>query len=130
MSPAAAPAGNELFDGGAVLVSSGLPLTVKLVCLSPTGRGTVSEAANGAASTGNHAVEKQVNCRPQQTLCRPVQVVGRGYWSGAENRVELRPGLAGSGIFLFAKTSGEPVFRFLSVIVLRQQKEQIFRRVA
>lgn len=39
-----------------------------------------------------------MNCRPQQTLCRPVQVVGRGYWSGIENRVELRPGLADSGI--------------------------------
>jgi len=106
VSPAAAPAGNELFDDGAVLVSSGLPLTVKLVCLSPTGRGIVSEAANGAASTGNHAVEKQVNCRPQQTLCRPVRVVGRGYWSGAENRVELRPGLAGSGIFFVREDLG------------------------
>ena len=39
-----------------------------------------------------------MNCRPQQTLCRPVQVVGRGYWSGIENRIELRPGLADSGI--------------------------------
>ncbi len=55
-------------------------------------------AAIGAVSTGNHAVEKQVNCRPQQTLCRPVQVVGKGYWSGVENRVELRPGSADSGI--------------------------------
>ena len=55
-------------------------------------------AAIGAVSTGNHAVEKQVNCRPQQTLCRPVQVVGKGYWSGVENRVELRPGPADSGI--------------------------------
>jgi UDP-3-O-acyl-N-acetylglucosamine deacetylase len=27
-----------------------------------------------------------------------VQVVGRGYWSGIENRIELRPGLADSGI--------------------------------
>ena len=27
-----------------------------------------------------------------------MQVVGRGYWSGVENRVELRPGLADSGI--------------------------------
>ncbi|MDO7688648.1 MAG: UDP-3-O-acyl-N-acetylglucosamine deacetylase, partial [Pirellulales bacterium] len=39
-----------------------------------------------------------MNCRPQQTLCRPVQVVGKGYWSGVENRVELRPGPADSGI--------------------------------
>ena len=47
-----------------------------------------------------------MNCRPQQTLCRPVQVVGRGYWSGAENRVELRPGLAGSGIFFVREDLG------------------------
>ena len=80
-----------------VLGASGLPLTVKLVHLSRrAGQGFGS--CNRAALTGNQAVEKQVNCRPQQTLCRPVQVVGRGYWSGVENRVELRPGLADSGI--------------------------------
>ncbi len=47
-----------------------------------------------------------MNCRPQQTICRPVQVVGRGYWSGAENRVELRPGLADSGIFFVREDLG------------------------
>ena len=62
------------------------------------GRVAILEAAIGAVSTDNDAVEKQVNCRPQQTLCRPAQVVGKGYWSGVENRVELRPGPAGSGI--------------------------------
>ena len=39
-----------------------------------------------------------MKCRPQQTLCRSVRVVGRGYWSGVENHVELRPGVADSGI--------------------------------
>jgi len=95
-----------MLDDETVLVSLGLPLTVKLVCLSPMGRGAVSEAANGAAYTGNQAVEKQVNCRPQQTLCRPVQVVGRGYWSGVENRVELRPASADSGIFFVREDLG------------------------
>ena len=56
------------------------------------------ETAIGAVPTGNHAVEKQVKCRPQQTLCRSVSVVGTGYWSGVENHVELRPGVADSGI--------------------------------
>ena len=56
------------------------------------------ETAIGAVPTGNHAVEKQVKCRPQQTLCRSVRVVGTGYWSGVENHVELRPGVADSGI--------------------------------
>lgn len=95
-----------MLDDETVLVSLGLPLTGKLVCLSPMGRGAVSEAANGAAYTGNHAVKKQVNCRPQQTLCRPVQVVGRGYWSGVENRVELRPASADSGIFFVREDLG------------------------
>ena len=95
-----------MLDDETVLVSLGLPVTVNLVCLSPMGRGAVSEAANGAAYTGNHAVKKQVNCRPQQTLCRPVQVVGRGYWSGVENRVELRPAVADSGIVFVREDLG------------------------
>jgi UDP-3-O-acyl N-acetylglucosamine deacetylase len=36
--------------------------------------------------------------RFQQTLQRPVVIHGRGYWSGVENRVELRPAAAGHGI--------------------------------
>jgi len=39
-------------------------------------------------------------CRAQQTLKRPVVVSGRGYWSGQENRVELRPASADTGIIL------------------------------
>ena len=58
MSPAAYPAGFERVDVGTVLDSSGLLLTVKLVFLSPKGWDIVTEAANGAASTGNYAVEK------------------------------------------------------------------------
>ena len=36
--------------------------------------------------------------RPQQTLQRQVVIRGRGYWSGQENRVELRPAGANAGI--------------------------------
>ncbi len=36
--------------------------------------------------------------RPQQTIRRPTTVVGFGYWSGKEVRVEFRPASAGSGI--------------------------------
>ena len=36
--------------------------------------------------------------RSQRTVRRPVAVVGRGYWSGCENRVELLPATAGSGV--------------------------------
>jgi UDP-3-O-acyl N-acetylglucosamine deacetylase len=58
----------------------------------------VLEAATGAASAANNAVAKCVVSRPQQTLSRSITVVGRGYWSGLENRVELRPSAADSGI--------------------------------
>lgn len=44
----------------------------------------------GPATTGE--------LRRQQTLRRSVVVQGRGYWSGQENRVELRPAAAESGI--------------------------------
>ena len=56
------------------------------------------EAATGAASAANNAVAKCAVSRPQQTLSRSITVVGRGYWSGLENRVELRPSAADSGI--------------------------------
>jgi len=46
----------------------------------------------------NNAAAKSVVSRPQQTLRQSVAVVGKGYWSGVENRVELRPSAAGSGI--------------------------------
>ena len=54
--------------------------------------GSVSEAA--ASSVGLPQL------RMQQTLGRPVVICGRGYWSGCENRVELRPGVADGGIVL------------------------------
>jgi len=38
------------------------------------------------------------NSRPQQTIRRPVTVVGIGYWSGKEVHVEFRPAPVGSGI--------------------------------
>jgi UDP-3-O-acyl N-acetylglucosamine deacetylase len=46
----------------------------------------------------NNAAAKSVVSRPQQTLRQSVAVVGKGYWSGVENRIELRPSAAGSGI--------------------------------
>jgi len=36
--------------------------------------------------------------RPQQTLRRPIEVVGFGYWSGKEIHVEFRPASVDSGI--------------------------------
>ncbi|TWT95924.1 UDP-3-O-[3-hydroxymyristoyl] N-acetylglucosamine deacetylase [Botrimarina colliarenosi] len=36
--------------------------------------------------------------RLQRTLARPALVVGRGYWTGREVRVEFRPAPAGSGV--------------------------------
>ena len=93
MSPAVSPAGTRDCLGFNRLIPDS-----QVSSSLANGRVAILEAAIGAVSTGNHAVEKQVNCRPQQTLCRPVQVVGRGYWSGIENRIELRPGLADSGI--------------------------------
>jgi len=38
------------------------------------------------------------NARPQQTIRRPIAVVGYGYWSGKEVHVEFRPAPADSGI--------------------------------
>ena len=70
------------------------------------------EAATGAASAANNAVAKCVVSRPQQTLSRSITVVGKGYWSGIENRVELRPSAAGSGIRFIREDLGEHVFRF------------------
>ncbi len=64
------------------------------------------EAATGAASAVNNAVAKSVVSRPQQTLRQSVTVVGKGYWSGVENRVELRPSAAGSGIRFIREDQG------------------------
>lgn len=36
--------------------------------------------------------------RNQRTLARPAEIIGFGYWSGRDVRVELRPAPAGSGI--------------------------------
>jgi len=93
MSPAVSPAGTRDCLGFNRLIPDS-----QVSSSLANGRVAILEAAIGAVSTGNHAVEKQVNRRPQQTLCRPAQVVGKGYWSGVENRVELRPGPAGSGV--------------------------------
>ncbi len=49
---------------------------------------------------------KSVVSRPQQTLRQSVTVVGKGYWSGVENRVELRPSAAGSGIRFIREDQG------------------------
>jgi len=38
------------------------------------------------------------NVRPQQTIRRPIEVVGYGYWSGKEVHVEFRPAAVGTGI--------------------------------
>ncbi len=64
------------------------------------------EAATGAASAVNNAVAKSVVSRPQQTLRQSVTIVGKGYWSGVENRVELRPSAAGSGIRFIREDQG------------------------
>lgn len=45
--------------------------------------------------------------RPQRTLRAVAVVAGRGYWSGAECRVEFRPAAAGSGI-TFLRTDLDP----------------------
>lgn len=64
------------------------------------------EAATGAASAVHNAVAKSVVSRPQQTLRQSVTIVGKGYWSGVENRVELRPSAAGSGIRFIREDQG------------------------
>ena len=55
-------------------------------------------AATGLASTHTASPAEQWVHRPQQTLKRTVVVSGRGYWSGQENRVELRPAAVNAGI--------------------------------
>ncbi len=57
-----------------------------------------------AAATASDVAGK--GTRPQQTLGRSVVVTGAGYWSGLENRVELRPAPAGSGVVFVREDLG------------------------
>ena len=50
-----------------------------------------------------------MRARSQRTIRRPVAVSGRGYWSGCENRVELLPATAGSGIVFVRGDQAVPV---------------------
>ncbi|NBS32631.1 MAG: UDP-3-O-acyl-N-acetylglucosamine deacetylase [Planctomycetia bacterium] len=52
----------------------------------------------GMASAYTASPAGQWARRPRQTLKRTVVVSGRGYWSGQENRVELRPAGVNAGI--------------------------------
>lgn len=45
----------------------------------------------------------------QQTVRQPVVVTGRGYWSGLENRVEIRPAAAGEGVVFVREDCSPPV---------------------
>lgn len=47
--------------------------------------------------------------RFQQTIRRPATVVGAGYWSGREVRVEFRPAPAGSGVVFLRADRDVPV---------------------
>lgn len=62
--------------------------------------------AIGAASAAKGQKFAGRNARPQQTLARPVVVTGNGYWSGIQNRVELRPAPAGSGVVFVREDLG------------------------
>ena len=66
----------------------------------------VLNAATGAATAAAGREVAGVWQRPQQTLCKPVVVTGVGYWSGQENRVELRPAAAGSGVVFVREDLG------------------------
>ena len=54
-------------------------------------------------------MESLVLPRSQQTLRRPVVVTGRGYWSGRENRVEVLPAPAGTGVVFVRDDPAPPV---------------------
>jgi len=47
--------------------------------------------------------------RSLHTIRRAVTVVGRGYWSGRECRVELRPAAAGAGVTFVRQVAGRDV---------------------
>ncbi|MFM8495549.1 MAG: UDP-3-O-acyl-N-acetylglucosamine deacetylase [Planctomycetia bacterium] len=59
----------------------------------------------------------QSTCRPrsQQTVRRSAVVVGKGYWSGVENRVEIRPAAAGSGV-VFVRDDIAPPLRMAATV--------------
>jgi len=70
--------------------------------------------------------------RPQRTLRTAVAVDGRGYWSGEENRVELRPAPAGSGI-VFLRDDLEPpaaVPAVVASVVEARNRTQLVRGAA
>jgi len=50
-----------------------------------------------------------IGLRLQRTLRRRVSVAGIGYWSGRENRVDLEPAAAGSGVVFVREDLPEPV---------------------
>ncbi len=54
----------------------------------------------------------------QHTIRRPVVVVGRGYWSGRENRVEIRPAGAGEGV-VFVRDDRSPAVRVPATLASR-----------
>jgi UDP-3-O-acyl N-acetylglucosamine deacetylase len=70
--------------------------------------------------------------RPQRTLRTAAVVVGRGYWSGRENRVELRPAAVGSGI-VFVRGDLDPpsaVPAVVGAVVEARNRTQIVRGTA
>lgn len=56
--------------------------------------------------------------RSQQTVCRPVVVTGRGYWSGRPNRVEILPAPADAGI-VFVRDDLAPPARIAVALASR-----------
>jgi UDP-3-O-acyl N-acetylglucosamine deacetylase len=56
--------------------------------------------------------------RSQRTIRRAVAVSGRGYWSGRDCRVELKPAPAGSGI-VFVRTDGAVPVRIPGLVESR-----------
>ncbi len=70
--------------------------------------------------------------RPQRTLRTAAVVIGRGYWSGCENRVELRPAPVGSGIgFLRADLRPEAaVPAVVGAVVEARNRTQLVRGAA
>ncbi|MEI6240297.1 MAG: UDP-3-O-acyl-N-acetylglucosamine deacetylase [Planctomycetia bacterium] len=56
-------------------------------------------------------------CRPrsQQTVRRSVVVTGKGYWSGLDNRVEIRPAAAGAGV-VFVRDDGTTAHRLAATV--------------
>ena len=71
---------------------------------------TTESRSASAPSTGKRRVQTDVWPEHQQTLKRAVRVVGRGYFTGEEVTVELRPAPAGTGI-VFVREDCHPHVR-------------------